>query len=185
MALTAPTQQRAADPFSEYRYSSVINRFTRLITAGNNCIIQGADSFVLTIIDWKTVTVGPGIFIKDDALVHITDNYNVDFDNQVFYLDPSDTMSDVGYYYIVAQYSYARTLPAPKAYYRIIREDTVFNTLSSEFVYIGNIYVRWDAGDVRHEVDNALPPYYVHPLDSNIKRVFPTTTALVVDGGEL
>ncbi len=185
MALLAPKQQRTADPFSENRYSSTVNRFTRIISHGNDMIIRPEQSFIIQVVDWHTLKIRPGIFVKDDVLIHITDEFDIDFADQLYYVDDFFTMNAEGYYTVLIQYNYARTLPAPKAYYRIVRQEELYTHYAHQYLYLCNIYVRWNAGGDRFEIDTAMQPFYQHPDNPDIKRSVSVDHALVLDGGEL
>lgn len=185
MTLTPPVQQRTADPYSEVRYTQTLNRFTRVITGGDDMVLKSESSFICNIIDWYTVNIEAGIAVKDDTLVHINQDYDVDFTDQDLYIDDSDTMISEGYYFLLLQYNYARTLPAPKAYYRICRNSLLFTNYPSRYIYLASIYVRWNGAETRYEIDTARIPYYRDPIQTSIVRPIPTHHALVVDGGNI
>ena len=185
MPVNAPQQQRTADPYSEQRYSSVINRFTRMVTGGKNVILQADQSFIITIDDWKTITVKPGLFVKDDALIHMTDDYTIDFTDELMYVDAAGVMTISDYYYIVAEYTYSRSLPAPKSYYRIIRDENIFLNFQTSYLYLGNIFVKWNDGLSRFEIDLTKSVYYQHPTTATGVRSVQEDAVLSVDGGLL
>ncbi len=101
---TVPTQERTLDPFSSNRYSSSYNRFSRVITRGVDCILFNDISLPITRTDDTTITVGSGICVKDDVVIHITqDDYQIDMTNWDFYVDANtggNPMDSTGYYYI-------------------------------------------------------------------------------------
>ncbi len=184
MAVLTPTQSRTIDPYAEERWSSVINRMTRLVTAGNDVIIKPEQSFRITIDDEATITIQPGLFVKDDCLIHITEDYTVDFNDMTneLYVDAVGGMDTTGYYFVVAQYSYARTLPPQKAYYRLIKDKATYDTYTGRFIYLASIKVIDDSG---YKIDTTVNPYYYHP-DYPTTILRPTVgSLLVVDGGDI
>ena len=187
MAITAPVQERAVDPYSGNRYSSIINRLSRIVTNGQDVILYPFQSFSLTRVNDTTVTVGPGVCVKDDVLIHIKESFTLDFDDNDYYIDEIGDMESEGYYYIVLQYFYARSLPAPKAWIRLIRDTSgLYDTgnYADRYIFLGAAHVIFDTVNyVLDDDPNCL--FTTDPEDSSITR--PTTTGnwLFVDGGEL
>ena len=144
MALV-PVQERSVDPYSENRFSSVINRFTRMVTNGENIIMFPDKSFKLRWIDSTTISIGAGICIKDDVMIHIKEDYELDFTNNEFYVDSSGSLQEEGTYYIVLSYMYQRSLPSPQAYYKIIRDvDTIYRPYINRYIFLGAVTVEWN-----------------------------------------
>src|SRR3972149_9045525 len=119
MALTPPEQIRSIDPYSENRFSSTINRFTRIYTGGTDCIVH-PDSFQITDASDSTsvtyIAFTSGMAIKDDVLIHITESgVGVDLLDDTHYLDETPGPITEGYYYLVLWYNHTRSYPAPKA----------------------------------------------------------------------
>ena len=182
-SLTPPSQQRTIDPYSENRYSSVINRFTRIVTGGKNVILHGDKSFIISIIDIDNLQIGPGIAVKDDALIHITEDYIMNFKNINLYMDEEGGMTSEGWYFIVLFYNYSRSLPAPKAYYKIIRDSQVYNNDRTNYIYLANIYVKSNITNNGYEIDLLKGVHYIHPTDPDIHREAPQGILITVDGG--
>lgn len=182
MALTAPVQDRSVDPYSNRRFSSILNRMTRLVSTGEDVILFPNQSFSLTYTDWYEVKITPGICIKDDVLIHITEDYYMDFSNNNYYVDEDGTMTEVGYYYIVLQYSYLRSLPGPKAWYKVIKDvSTYYTGHESGYIFLGSVSVVWNGGNGRYEISTV---YYTD--DSGlIKRPVSAGNWMRIDGGEL
>jgi len=194
MALIAPLQERSVDPYSNRRFSSVLNRITRIASGGRDVILFPNQSFRLTFLNYKEVEVSNGICIKDDVLIHITEDFNLDFSDNDYYVDDSDAMSTVGTYFIVLSYIYARKLPAPVAQIQIIRDtgspgpDPVYALglyykqegihTSSVYIFLGSVTVEWNAGESRNEVT---------AVNYNTPEVRPVASGdwIVLDGGEL
>lgn len=185
MALLTPTQTRTLDPYTEERWSSNVNRLTRLVTGGNNIIVQPETSFRLTISDASTVVVHPGLFVKDDCLVHISADYTLDFSDSTgnLYIDDTGGMDQEGYYFILIQYAYTRSLPPTKAFYRILKSLSAYNLYSSSYIYLGNIRVVNNAGS--YEIDTTLNPYYSHPTYPTTITRSTMSSPLYVDGGDM
>lgn len=185
MALTAPLQQRSIDPYSNRRFSSILNRLTRIVTNGQDMILFPNQSFTLTFVNYKTVIVGAGICVKDDVIIHTTESFTIDFSNNDYYVDTSGTMSQGGYYYIVLSYNYSRSLPAPAAYIKVIRNigtegllDGLYYGHESSYIFLGSATVAWVAAQGRYEVT---------AVNYNTPRLRPVATGswITIDGGEL
>lgn len=177
MAIIAPAQQRSMDPFSDHRFSSVINRLSRIISGGNPCILSPGVSFTLDLQDYHTVTIGPGICIKDDVLIHITEDYTVDFSDSDYFLDGS--MDAAGDYYVVMAYAYTRSLPAPRAWLRIIK-DVVGTYNPTNHIFLGMAVVIWNAGLGRFEVDSITTADTVRGIERPVQSL---ASNFIVDGG--
>jgi len=184
MSLTAPAQERSVDPYSNRRFSSILNRMTRLVSTGENVILFPNQSFSLTVTNWYEVKITPGVCIKEDVLIHITEDYYMNFVNSNYYVQEGETMTQLGYYYIVLQYSYLRSLPGPKAWYKIIRPDKVsahYTGHEDEYIFLGTARVIWNSGEGRYEITS------VHYTDDTglIKRPVTVGDWMRIDGGEL
>jgi hypothetical protein len=197
MGLLNPTQKRSLDPYDSNRWSSVINRFTRIVTGGRDVILKPEESFQLTVredpvdpegISYTSVTVSSGLCIKDDVLIHITEDYIIDFEDRLFYVDSSeedDYMIDsTGYYILVLEYIYSRSLPSPVAYFRIIKDLAIYNNLSDNYIFLGTAHVDWNYDNEVYYIDHV---YYTHPgVMPPIERPIQSGgTPIEVDGGYL
>ncbi|MFW6001804.1 MAG: hypothetical protein ACOCQD_00530 [archaeon] len=141
--MTVPKQERAVDPFGERRFTSQINRLTRMVTGGKDVVVYPDDSFILTKIDKRKFNVSTGVCIKDDVLIHFTEDLEINaFENTDFFLDDTPGVNDEGIYYIVVQYNYARSLPPPKSYIRIIRNKNLYSDNEDNLVFIGCFRVK-------------------------------------------
>ena len=116
-----PNQTRSIDPFAGYN-SNVVNMLTRGTTQranadGSDCIL-GTHS--LDII-WdgnspSVLTVLSGECFKDDVYIKVIDNFTIDLANIDFYLsDGNGALYENGWYYIVLNYTYSISKPAPQA----------------------------------------------------------------------
>jgi hypothetical protein len=165
MSLTPPEQERAIDPFSQYRWSQNLNRLSRAVTGGRNAVHFADRSFKLTKMDWKTVTVDPGIAFKDDVLIHIKELVELDFTNNEYYIDPTGTMEAAGYYYIVLQYYYNRSLPAPVALIRIIRDTALYYyPYETDLIFLGAAQVTFNVSESRFEINTIVTAVDIHAI---------------------
>jgi hypothetical protein len=139
-----PSQSRAIDPFSSYNSNSV-NVLTRMVSLGQNCII-GASSMDVVWDSTSTtiVTVCSGICFKDDVIINITDNFKVDMSVDDFYVTQAGAgMNEAGYFYIVLDYTYSKSLPAPQAAIRIIKPSQVLSTFNtSKYLFLKAVNIQ-------------------------------------------
>lgn len=184
MALTPPTQLRALDPYSDNRYSSTINRFTRLMTNGRNVVLFPDESFTLTRASDTTITVGAGMCVKDDILIHISEAYTIDFTDDAYYEDTNGGLTASGYYYIVLKYLASRSYPSPSAYIKLIKTKTLYTNYLNNYIFLGAAKVVSDGG-VGFILDSDPTCTYTYdPSDEDIARpVGQQYSLLVVDGG--
>ena len=195
MALTAPNQERSVDPYSNDRFSSVINRLSRTVTAGEDAILFPDESFnidrfgVDSTSDYKAVYIDHGLAIKDDLLIHITeDDYELDFTDDDFYVDSSPGMDTTGWYYVVLHYNYSRSFPSPKSYYMIIKDtDTYYTGNEDAYIFLAAVHIVYSVSLMRYEISNADGSVlYYDPNDPTIKRPVLNSNGLgCIDGGEL
>jgi len=171
-----PTQVRAVDPFDETRWSQIANRYTRMITNGNNVVLYPDNTFNVTRTNWKTLTVSGGTAIIKDILINITDTaYSIDMTDPSFYVDSKfvgaptgftiDTTSGSGVldstsvgaeFYLVVDYDYRRTLPVNKAYYKIIRNvDAYFTPNPNDYLFLAAITISYSYVDMRFEIEDS------------------------------
>ncbi|HKJ81507.1 MAG TPA: hypothetical protein VJ954_05740, partial [Ignavibacteriaceae bacterium] len=130
-----PSQERVIDPFASYN-SNVVNKITEVVTQGADGILT-ADSLQGTIDSTATsaVTISTGYVVKDDVLIHITTNHQVDF-TDVNHFASGQLPTVGGYYYIVLDYQYAKSRPAPVASIQILTpsERSLLTVGSSYFL---------------------------------------------------
>lgn len=161
--LVPPPQLRSVDPFSEDRFSSVLNRYTRIYTGGRDVVLHD-DSFLFVDSSDSTagnvVTFSSGSVVKDDVLIEITENTEVDFENNNYYLDETPGMVSTGWYYVVLWYNYVRTYPPPSAFLRILRDKTLFTTYQTNYIFLAAIEVVSTSGvySVNHDTKTYTDP---------------------------
>jgi hypothetical protein len=113
--MAIPTQERAVDPFSSYD-SDNVSRLTRIVTSGEDKIAQDGQLEPSIPATGSIVDVTQGIAVKDDILIHITSDFQLDasdpFDFQNNSLLNYPTVEET---YIVLQYQYVKTPQVPEA----------------------------------------------------------------------
>lgn len=183
MAITAPLQQRTLDPFSDHRFSQVINRSHRIVTGGEDSILYPSD-FALTQYNHKIVTISPGIAFKDDVLIHTMEDYQIDFGNLDFFVDDDGGGMDFARdYYIVMVYTYGRSLPSPKAYFKIIKNlESAYFLYPERYIFLGKAEVVWDETQERFEISNIYAYDETRSIFRNYAKLY---DELIVDGGEI
>ena len=122
MANTIPSQVRAVDPYAEFNSNSV-NVLTRMVSKGTDCILSAYKVDVISDstspLDHAVVTTG--LCIKDDTLIRILANLRVDFTDPDFYINSVPPFNEAGNYYVVLNYTYAKSKPAPQASISILK----------------------------------------------------------------
>ncbi len=125
MASFNPTQTRTVDPFAAYN-SDVVNTLTTMITNGDDALFspRAMDvTFDSTSPD-RYVVVSTGIAFMDNVLIEITANHSVDFDTASHYFGGS-VVKEPGNYYVVLEYQFVKSRPAPEAAVKIITPTEV------------------------------------------------------------
>ena len=121
-----PPQTRAVDPYASYDSSSV-NRLTRTVTDGMNGL---SNSYPIDVIidSTSSVTLKQGILFKDDVVTQLSGDFIVNFSDVSFYRTPS-AFNEAGYYYVIAEYAYSKSRPAPMTSILILKpsERAAFN----------------------------------------------------------
>jgi len=123
MAFHVPAQTRAVDPYSSYN-SDNVNALTRVISKGLDVISSGLN---VDIINGTSVNVTDGVAIKDDTMINITeDNIVIDMNDAEWFVEATAMIETTAKYYVVMDYIYAKTTPAPKATIRILKNRSNF-----------------------------------------------------------
>jgi hypothetical protein len=122
MASSIPSQIRTVDPFASFN-SDTVNALTRMITRGNDGISspKSLDVIADTTSATDHVVVTPGIIFKDDVLIRITANHRVDFTDEDHYVSFGAGFNEAGYYYVVLEYTFQKSRPAPEARIKILK----------------------------------------------------------------
>ena len=100
----------------------------------------------IALIDFRTeLTIGEGLAIKDDVLIHVTAAYDLDFSDADSYIDATTDMDSTGTYYVVLQYTYTRSLPTPAAYFKIIQDvANLYTPFASQYIFLAAINIVFD-----------------------------------------
>jgi len=142
-----PTQERVVDPFSSY-HSNVVNRFTRLISRGVDCLhsTHAMDVSIDSTSPLDTVVVSTGQCFKDDVLISITADHEVDFSNLTNYISAGAGFDEAGTYYIVLEYTFTKSKPAPQASIKIIKpsQRTTY-IIDPKYLFLKAVIVIWNA----------------------------------------
>ena len=209
-----PNQTRTMDPIADHRFTNTINRFSRLVSRGRNVILpDNENNFDITRITFEnsgeeycnSVTVSPGIAVKDDCVIHVTDSAVLDFtdpynylwateDDKTFGEELSDNdPSDYRKYVILLNYAYDRSVPAKKASYVICKNRNIFLSNLNHFLYLGTAHVKKKYLGYTNDGYYILGDPYIHrilyfdnnELDNNVMIEKPIYRFFVnnVDGG--
>jgi hypothetical protein len=183
MALVPPVQRRSIDPYSEDKWSDSINRLTRIFTNGKDVILNKGESFEFsTGIDTSSnnyVAFSSGTVIKDDILIHVTEEgYVLYFDDDDNYLDEVPGMLTEGWYYVVLWYNYDREYPPPQATLRILRETSIFETYSDNYIFLAAVQVVYNNSTEKMEIADKK---MYDPNKPSVKRQYLTMTFDVED----
>jgi hypothetical protein len=121
MASTIPEQYRAVDPFASYN-SNTVNQLTELRSRGENVLdIPCGLDVVEDATSASSVVVKPGYVFKDDVMIYVSEEHTVDFsdiDNQYISFELAEYVA--GTYYIVLEYTFIKSRPAPQANIKIV-----------------------------------------------------------------
>ena len=120
MGKNTPFQIRTVDPFSAF-HSDNVNRLTRIVSMGKNCIVQSRP-ISLSFIDNSHILFGKGDVIKDDVYIEFTEDIQIDLNDIDFYVMPDNgLMDELGYYYILVDYNYVIKKDPNTAKIKLIR----------------------------------------------------------------
>jgi len=134
-----PSQIRAVDPFASFS-SNIVNTLTRIISNNSNVILPSSPIEVTKLTD-TTLRCSSGKVIKDDVYIE-TSQHDIDMSDSDFYLDAgTGPLDSTGYYYIVLQYTYVKTKPAPQASLRLIKPDQRLSLFGNAHLLLKVIYV--------------------------------------------
>lgn len=174
------------DPYSESRYSSTVNRMSRLVTGNQDVVLFPDSSFIATRLSDTELTISPGIAVKDDVLINTTALYTVDFADSNFYVDTIGGLTAAGTYYVVLHYEYIRSSPAPQAFIRIIKDSTIFDNNLELYIFLWAVSVISDGGS-GFIIDNAPGNIVDHDVANPLtnRKVLPAVECTTVDGGEI
>jgi len=114
-------QTRAIDPFASY-YSDQVNKLTRSVTQGRDCLhfTNTINVYMDTTSPTDFVIVSKGQCYKDDVIIELTEDYRVDLTDEDFYVSMGE-LNQAGFYYLCLEYDYVRSKPPPTAHIRILK----------------------------------------------------------------
>ena len=125
MASTIPEQYRAVDPFASYN-SNTVNQLTEMTSRNENVLdIPCGLDVVLDETSSSSVVVRPGYAFKDDVMIYVSEDHTVDFsDDDQYIVTPTVGLPlQTGWHYVVLEYTFIKSRPAPQANIKIVRTD--------------------------------------------------------------
>lgn len=154
MANNIPTQTRTVDPYSSYN-SNVVNQLTRMITREQDCIdhLHAIDVVIDSAVPLTHFIVSSGQCYKDDVIVQVTADFNVNMEDPDFYTTPS-IFNEAGYYHILLSYTYVKSLPAPQASIIIIKPSQRLTYVPGDFIFLKAVKVIFNVGTGLFEIDS-------------------------------
>jgi len=160
MASSIPSQSRAVDPFASYN-SDTVNTLTRMLTYGENGLATAVSCDVIDSTSNTEVILKPGFVYKDDMWIYISANHIVDFTDPAQY--SSGFMNEIGYYYIVLDYTFVKSRPAPQAKALIVKPSQITDRggiLPDAWLFLKAVKVEWTGSEfVVVSVHNYDPGY--------------------------
>jgi len=168
-----PCQVRTIDPFAEYN-SNVANKLSRMLS-GNENVLMSVNSLRLTQDSTsitKVAVVQTGTVFKDDVFIEIAEDHRVDFRDSDNYILFDTGFDEAGYYYIVLEYTYLKSRPAPMVSIKIIKpSQRALMYPSDSLLMIGVVYVINNAGEF--EIDSL--DHNFDPDDTDNRREYVKT----------
>jgi len=176
-----PTQTRAVDPFASYN-SDIVNRLTRMLTQGEDLLFspRGMDVIADSTSPNNYVNVTVGSCFKDDIWIQITAQHQVDFDNALHYFGGS-IIKEPGYYYIVLEYEFVKSRPAPQASIKIIPPSLLPGAYGANHVFLKAVSATtgpWAIGTL-YDYDPGTPTIYRQNTSTwaSVEHTLPTFSA--------
>jgi len=145
MANIYPLTTTTVSPFAEYN-SNIVNRLTRMVTLGENCIkgTHSCEVEIDTTSPTTCLTISEGTFFKDDCIHSIDAEFSVDMSEEDFYADPSGGYwNEAGYYLIAADYTYTKSKPAPRVSIKIFK-PTQYALLNTGYLFLKAVLVAFN-----------------------------------------
>jgi len=170
MANIYPIQHRTIDPFASYN-SNCVNELTRMVSNGEDCIFGGPSSLQVEI-DPAHPTIlilRTGRCFKDDVIVEVTSDFTIDFFDPDFYFSVLPTMT--GIYYVVLDYVYVKSKPAPQASVKILRPDQ-HGLFTDQFVFLKAVNIILNGASL--EISEVFD---CDPGDTSVKKNYPVQSA--------
>jgi len=141
-----PVQRRTVDPFATYN-SDTVNKLTRMSTFGQNVLEEYSSLRCSLPLDGTTktiVTLSTGVVYKDDVRIEMPESTIIDFEDEDFYVDFGAGFNEEGYYYVILEYLYEKSRPAPQAKIVILKpsQRSLFE-FSDRWVLLQIVYVEF------------------------------------------
>lgn len=159
-----PSQLRTVDPYASY-HSNVVNKLTRLVTRGNNCIHSkyAVDVAVDSTSPDNVIIVSAGECFKDDVLIELTAPHSLDIRDTSNYAPGA--VVGAGTWYVVLAYVYSKSRPAPQASIQILTENIKANIAGGTYLFLKALTVTVPGAGATitaiHDIDPTLPiPLY-------------------------
>lgn len=167
-----PSQTRTIDPFAPYN-SNVANRLTRMLTQNDNVLLSRNS---LSLIQDSTspltaVIVRTGSVFKDDVLIEVTTNHQVDFLDLTNYIQPGAGFDEIGYYYVVLEYTYVKSRPAPDADIKILKPSQRSSYITSSSLLLLGVVKVINVG-ITQGIDLSDPFHNFDPENDGNKREY-------------
>lgn len=165
-----PSQLRTVDPYASY-HSNVVNKLTRLVTRGTNCIhSKYAVDVALDATSDHEIVVSTGECFKDDVLIELTAQHHVDFRDASNYA--TGYVVAPGIWYVVLDYVYSKSRPAPQASIKLLTPNLQANITGGNYLFLKAATVTIPAGGITvthlHDQDPTSP----NPYPDDARRKF-------------
>jgi hypothetical protein len=181
MSITVPNQLRSVDPWSENRFSDNYNIRSRILTGGKDVVLI-PDSFKLTKTSDYTINIKPGIAIKDDVMIHIMEEFDIDIrENEGLMVDGQiepprrESVHTPYLIHIFLKYTYARSQPPNEASYELIRSNIANESFLRRYTPIKHMWLGY-IGIVNRVIDTVseFDSIFVEgdDVDVHIKRLY-------------
>lgn len=151
MASSIPEQYRAVDPFASYN-SNTVNQLTEMVSRADNVLDTPCGLDVTSDgTSQTTVAVQPGYCYKDDVMITVTEEHIVDFTDSDHYTFFDDGFNEAGYYYIVLEYTYVKSRPAPEAKIKIVkpsqRSNYSYDSAADALLFLKAVNIIWSGSE--------------------------------------
>ena len=129
------------NPYSEYN-SNVVNRLTRMVSQNQDSLNSG-DPIQVIRTSPVTITVKKGSCFKDDVLISINEDQEIDLRDFDFY-EQGAPFDEAGKYYICIKYSYVKRMPPPEADIIILKPSQRIFFNESDYLLLKVIDVEYE-----------------------------------------
>lgn len=213
MASIIPTQIRTLDPYADHRFSNTINRLVNVVSGTSNVLlpfdVTGSNNPPFTVINssssgdsttngfvqswnaYESVRITGGLLIKDSILIHIPAETRLSFKQSFNYVGSGTDYNTPlvapptapAKYFILLQYTYSRSYPAPAATFVIAKERNEFLLNRDKYMYIATANIV-DSGTYKISSISYTDTDETNG-DALIERPFYKFPVVEIDGGNL